>query len=169
MQPVDFGEEGQVKGFMVLDIDRAKSRGMRIGGSGAPHLEPVPARRFVTIELTPKDEDPTPEVCRHIESTDTQDAIVRATFKLTQEQARWFRLPEARAMLADAHFVASFRIQLPDDRRSALPPGHQPDSASPIETLETYLKLKDDLPETRRQKLVAAAQDLIASVDGGHV
>ena len=49
-----------------------------------------------------------------------------------------------------------------------LPPGHQPDSASPIETLETYLKLKDDVPESRRQKLVAAAHDLIATVDGRH-
>jgi hypothetical protein len=58
---------------------------------------------------------------------------------------------------------------LPEDRRSILPPGHQPDSASPIETLETYLKLKEELPEARRQKLIAAAQDLIATVDGVHV
>ena len=166
MQPVDFGEEGQQKGFMVLDIDPLKSRGTRVGGSGLPHLEAVPLRKFVTIELSPGDDDPTPEVCRALEKTDTREAIVRTTVKLSAEQARLFRMPEARALLADAHYVAMFRIELPEDRRSMLPPGHQPDSASPIETLETYLKLKDDVPETRRQKLVAAAQDLIATVDG---
>lgn len=169
MQPVDFGEEGQRKGFMVLDIDPAKPRGRRVAGSGLPHLEAVPARRFVTIETAPREDDPTPEVCRAIDSTSTADAIVRAVIKLSHEQARAFRAPEARALLADAHYVASFRVELPDDRRSILPPGHQPDSASPIETFETYLKLKDELPEARRLKLLAAAQDLIAAVDGVHV
>jgi exonuclease SbcD len=168
MQPVDFGEEGQRKGFMVLDIDPAKPRGHRVYGSGLPRLEAVPARKFVTIDLKPRDDDPTPEVCRALDVTDTADAIVRTTIKLTQEQARAFRMPEARACLSDAHFVASFRVELPEDRRSILPPGHQPDSASPIETLETYLKLKDELPEARRQKLIAAAQDLIATVDSVH-
>lgn len=168
LQPVDFGEEGQRKGFMVFDIDPGKPRGSRVGGAGLPHLEPVPVRPFVTIHLSPKEDDPTPEVCRAIDATDTAGAIVRATFKMSAEQARAFRMPEARALLADAHFVASFRTELPEDRRSMLPPGHQPDSASPIETLETYLKLKDDVPEAHRQKLLAAAQDLIAAVDGVH-
>ncbi|MGH2608127.1 MAG: metallophosphoesterase family protein [Tepidiformaceae bacterium] len=168
MQPVDFGEEGQPKGFMVLDIDPRRRAGSRVGGTGMPHLEPVPVRPFVTIQLTPKADDPTPEICRAIDDADTAGAIVRATFKMSAEQARAFRMPEARALLAGAHFVASFRTELPEDRRSMLPPGHQPDSASPVETLETYLKLKEDMPEARRQKLVAAAQDLIAAVDGVH-
>jgi exonuclease SbcD len=168
MQPVDFGEEGQQKGFMVLDIDAVKGRGQRVAGSGLPRLETVPVRRFVTIELNPHDDDPTPEACRAIDATDTTAAIVRVTVKLTAEQARLFRMPEARALLSDAHYVASFRIELPEDRRSMLPPGHQPDSASPIETLETFLKLKDDVPEARRDKLMNAARDLIASVDHAH-
>jgi DNA repair protein SbcD/Mre11 len=168
MQPVDFGEEGQRKGFMVLDIDPAKPRGSRVGGSGLPRLEPVPIRPFVTIQFTPKDDDPTPEVCRVIEATETSGAIVRATFKMSAQQARAFRMPEARALLADAHFVASFRTELPDDHRSMLPTGNQPDSASPIEALETYLKLKTEVPEAHRAKLVAAAEDLIAAVDGVH-
>jgi exonuclease SbcD len=167
MQPVDFGEEGQRKGFMVFDIEPAKRRGERVGGAGLPRLEPVPARSFVTVEVSPKDDDPTAEVCRAIEAATTRDAIVRTTVKLSREQARLFRMPEARNLLADAHYVASFRIELPEDHRSILPAGQQPDSASPIETLETYLKLKDELPEARRQKLVAAARDLIASVEGG--
>jgi hypothetical protein len=91
------------------------------------------------------------------------------TVKLSHEQARLFRAPEAKSLLHAAHFLASFRTELPEDRRSLLPPGHQPDAASPVETLETYLKLKDDVPEARRQQLLAAAQDLIAAVDAGHV
>jgi len=110
-----------------------------------------------------------PGVAVVLETGDVADAIVRVTVKLSHEQARLFRVPEAKSLLHGAHFLASFRTELPDDRRSTLPPGHQPDSASPVETLETYLKLKEDLPETRRHKLLAAAQDLIATVDAGHV
>jgi exonuclease SbcD len=107
MQPVDFGEEGQHKGFMVLDIDPAKPAGSRVHGSGLPRLEDVPVRGFVTIEVTPKDDDPTPEVCRAIERVPTADAIVRVTVKLSHEQARLFRVPEAKNLLHGAHLPAS--------------------------------------------------------------
>lgn len=164
MQPVDFGEEAQVKGFMVFDIDPAKPRGARIGGSGLPRLEPVPARRFVTIDVKPKDDDPTAEVCLAIERKQVADAIVRVSVDVTPEQLRRLRIPEARRLLEPAHFLAGFHTRLPEERRSMLPPGVQPDASSPIETLDTYFRVKE-YEDAKRERLLAAARDLMESTE----
>ena len=166
MQPVDFGEEGQAKGFMTFDIDTAMSRGSRLTGAGAPRLQQVPARRFVTIEVSPRDDDPTPEVCRAIEKKEVAGAIVRVEVKLSSEQARQFRMPEARRALEPAHYVAGIRTVLPEDTRSRLPAGVQPDAASPIESLDLYLRLKD-FDDGRRERLRRAAEELMVSVGAG--
>jgi exonuclease SbcD len=162
LQAVDFGEEGQEKGFMVFDIDPARPRGERIPASGLPTLHNVQARRFVTVRPEPRDPDPTAEVCRAIERADVAGAIAKVEVKLTAEQSALFRLPEARRLLDQAHYVAGFRVVLPDEVRSQLPAGIQPDAADPIESLDLYLKNKS-YEDTRREKLLAAARDLVAT------
>lgn len=167
MQPVDFGEEKQPKGFMVFDIDPKKPLGERVSGSGLPKLVEVPVRRFVTIEVSPTGADPTPEVCGAIERASIDGAIVRVAVKLTREQSAFFRAPEARRLLDAAHYLASFRMEFPEEHRGDVPAGYQPDSASPIETLELYLKVKE-VEDARRERLLAAARDLIAASEGAH-
>jgi exonuclease SbcD len=165
MQSVDFGEENQPKGFVVLEIDETKPLGQRITGSGFPRLERVPARRFTTIVCEPKEDDPTEEVCRRIAGAQTDDAIVRLEVRLTRSQGRQFRQPEARRALEKAHYVANFRIFYPEDQRTVLPAGQQPDAASPHDTLDLYLRLKNT-EEAQRARLLAAADDLLLQVEG---
>lgn len=167
MQAVDFGEEGQRKGFMVVDLDPRKPRGTRICANG-PRLQDVPLRRFVTIPVKPKAADPTPEVCAAIERSGVCDAIVRVQIQLTADQLRLLRIPEARRLLESAHYVAGFQTLLPEERRSSLPPGVQPDASAPIDTLDTYLRLKET-EERRRERLLAAARDLIATSEEAYV
>lgn len=168
MQPVDFGEEKQPKGFMVLEIDAAKPLGSRIGGSGLPRLERVPQRRFVTIQTTATSDDPTAEVCAAVARADVTDAIVRVEVKLTVEQNRDLRIPEIRRSLEKAHYIQGVRPILPNDSRSKLPAGVKADAASPLESLATYFKLKE-IEEQRRGRLLAAASDLVNSVEDAHV
>lgn len=165
MQPVDFGEEGQPKGFVVVDLDPAKPRGSRV--VSPPALHPVKTRRFVSIECKPRDEDPMPEVCRQIEQADVADAIVRVQVRLSPEQASRFRVSEVRRLLESAHYVAGIRTILPEEHRRLAPGNVQPDAASPVETLEAYLKLKE-VPAPRRERLVASARELIAEVEDAH-
>ncbi len=165
MERVDFGEEGHPKGFMVLELDPKKPRGARLGGSGAPRLNELDVRRFVTVDVTPKETDPTPEVCAAIERAGVEEAVVRVIVRATPEQAREFRQPEARRLLAEAHYVAGVKVELPGEERAILPAGQQPDAASPIETLELYFKARQ-LEEARRERLLAAARDLVAQTEG---
>ncbi len=167
MQAVDFGEEDQPKGFMVFDIDPGARRGYRVGGSGLPRLELVPQRRFVTVEVTPKSDDPTVDVCRAIEREGVTDAIVRVNVHLTHDQLRDFRIPEVRRALDGAHFVQGIRPILPGDQRTLLPAGVQPDASSPLESLDTYFKLKN-VDDARKSRLLAAAAELVNEVEAAH-
>ncbi len=160
MQPVDFGEAGQPKGYMALEFDRTKPRGARLGGSGAPLLTEVPSRPFVSVAAKPRDPDPTDEVIAAIAQHELTDAVVRVEIHLDRDQETQFRLSEARKALEDAHFIAGIRTVLPVESRSALPPNVQPDASSPIDTLDTYLRMRE-VPGDRRERLLAAATEII--------
>lgn len=160
MQPVDFGEAGQPKGFMTLEFDTSKPRGARLTGSGAPALHTIRSRDFVEITVNPREADPTEEVVAAIDAEDVTDAVVKVEIHLDQDQEAQLRLPEARKALGAAHFIANLRSVLPATSRSPLPPNLQPDASSPLETLETYLRSRDVVDE-RRGRLLAAATELI--------
>ncbi len=163
MQPVDFGEEDQRKGFMLFDIDHAKPRGKRVAGSTMPVLKQVKTRRFVTIKVAAKELDPTAEVCAAIARAEVAEAIVRVEVQMTAEQGRLFRMPEARKLLEEAHYVHGIRPIYPGDVRLSVPAGVQPDKASPIETLDTYFRVQN-YDEARRTRLRRAAEDLLAEM-----
>ncbi len=167
LQAVDFGEERDQKGFMVFEIDPTRPRGERVQGQGAPKLVNVQSRRFVTVEVQPREPDPTPEVCRAIERADVAGSIVRVHVNISREQETRFRLPEARRMLDAAHYVAGLRVILPDDPRPALPAGQAP-SNNPLEALDLYFRNKA-YEDSRRERLLAAARDLVAVAEDAGV
>ncbi|HMS58343.1 MAG TPA: exonuclease SbcCD subunit D [Tepidiformaceae bacterium] len=177
MQAVDFGEEGQAKGFMVLDIDPKKPAGSRVGGSGIPRLQAVPSRRFATVTVRPKADDPTPEVCEAIEKAAVADAIVRVEVmlgkprgakgddgdpQLAAVQEGKLRIPEVRRLLDPAHFVAGIRTVKPRDARAILPAGVTTEGLGPLDTLDLYFKARQ-LDEKKRTQLRAAAEDIMRS------
>ena len=160
LQEVDFGDARAAKGFMMLEFDTSKPRGARLGGSGAPRLHEVPSRPFVSIAVKPREPDPNEEVLAAIAERDVTDAIVRVEVHVDRDQETLLRLADARRALAEAHTIAGIRAILPEDSRSPLPPNVQPDASSPIETLDTYLKLRE-VPDERRARLLAAATEII--------
>ncbi len=164
LQEVDFGDARTAKGFMTLEFDTARPRGERLTGSGAPRLVEAPSRSFVSIAVNPRDADPNEEVLAAIRKHDVTDAIVKVEVHLDRDQETLLRLSEARSALADAHVIAGIRTVLPEDSRSPLPPNVQPDASSPVETLDTYLKLRE-VPDERRERLLAAAAEIIEETE----
>ena len=160
LQEVDFGDARYAKGFLTLEFDTTRPRGERLTGSGAPQLRRAPSRPFVSITVKPRDADPNEEVLAAIARQDVTDAIVKVEVHIDRDQETLLRLSEARRALADAHTIASIRPILPEDSRSPLPPNVQPDASSPIETLDTYLKVRE-VADERRERLLAAATEII--------
>lgn len=160
LQEVDFGDARTAKGFMTLEFDTSRPRGERLTSSGAPRLVEAPSRPFVSIVVKPRDADPNEEVLAAIGKHDITDAIVKVEVHLDRDQETLLRLSEARSTLADAHVIAGIRTVLPEDSRSPLPPNVQPDASSPVETLDTYLKLRE-VADERRERLLAAAAEII--------
>jgi exonuclease SbcD len=168
MQPVDFGEEGQRKGFILVDIDPAKAAGARITGCGPLKVD-VPARKFITVHAKPKEPDPTPEICLAAERAPIAGAIVRVDVVLTEEQERRFVRPQLQKLLHDAHFVAGVRVTRPgEEARLRLPPNLAAEASSPLDALDLYFRTRQ-YDEARRAKLGLAAKDLMesAGVAGG--
>jgi exonuclease SbcD len=165
LQAIDFGDEGQRKGFIVFDIDPAKPRGHRIGGSGVPEVVPLETRRFVTVHAAPSAADPTDEICQKIEAASVGDAVVKLNVLLTKEQLQQVRRPAIDAALAPAHQVAGIHYETPRAQRLMLPAGQQPDAASPMEVLDLYFRNEKHYSPERTASLMAAARLIIESVD----
>lgn len=162
MQRVDFGEEHDPKGFLVVDIDAARPSGERLAGE--PRFHEVAARRFVTVSLRPKDDDPTPEVLAAIRKADVDDAIVRVHVRLTAAQDALFREPDVRGALEAAHYVASIGREVDQDARRRLPGDVRAERLTPLEALDVYLRQRET-PADRREKLASAARVLVERVD----
>ncbi len=159
MQRVDFGEEADPKGFVLVDLDPSKPRGERVRPEDV-HFHKVTARRFVTIELTPREKDPTPEVLDLIARRHVKDAIVRVLLTLTPEQDALLDERVLRAALAEAHVVTAISRRVDRGTRSRLGTDRPPETLTPLEALALYFEHKRTPPD-RREELLRAARALL--------
>jgi exonuclease SbcD len=156
---VDFGEEKGEKGFYVVELDPRRPRGKRLAGE--PEFRPVWTRPFVTVNVSPKQEDPTPEVLAAIERAGVGEAIVRVIVRLSRAQEPFLREAEVRQALSGAQFVAYVKRDIIEEHRTPrLPAGVRPESLTPLEALRLYL---DDrkVAEDRREVLLRHARALL--------
>src|SRR6266542_5233110 len=124
LQRVDFGEEKDPKGFVMLDIDPTRPRGERVTRID---FREVNARRFVTVSVSPRAEDPTEEVVTAIQRADVADAVVRVQLALRPAQDALLRDAELRAALVSAHYVASITREVEQPARRRLSSDHEPE------------------------------------------
>ncbi len=159
LQRVDFGEEKEEKGFYSVTLDPARPRGQRVVGE--PEFHPVWARRFVTVEVRPRQEDPTAEVVAAIERAQAEDAIVRVIIRVSRQQQALLRLAEVRQAFREAHFVAYIKSELVEEARSGrLPPEVRVEALGPLEALGLYFEDRKMAAE-RREVLLRYARSLV--------
>ena len=159
LQRVDFGEERDPKGFVLIELDPGLPRGERVVKI---EFREVQARRFVTIAVTPHAEDPTDEVLGRILKADIGDAIVRVQLHLTPTQDALLRDGELRRALAEAHHVASVtrEVEQPSRRRLS---EDEPERMTPLEALRAYFEVQGT-PSDQRALLLQYGQRLIERV-----
>ena len=158
LQRVDFSEEGDEKGFCVIDLDPAAPQGQRMTKFEFHKLD---ARSFVTVDVTlePQDVDPTATVVRAIARKEIAGAVVRVRISLAAESAAHLKETEIRAALEPAHFIASISREVAGTRRTRISPSEGED-LQPMQALGLYLDSKN-IEGERREKIMRKAEELM--------
>jgi exonuclease SbcD len=151
LERIDFGEEGQPKGFCWVELAR---------GATEWEFVRVNARSFVTIRVDVRrseGDEPTRTVLDSIARHDIADAIVRLIVQTTPEtEARLYEKDIEKA-LEGAHYVAAFVKETEHPERVRLG-GAAPETLTPAELLERYLESKNTSPERTKTLLQYAAE-----------
>ena len=158
LQRVDFSEEGDDKGFCVVDLDPTAPQGRRMTNFEFHKLD---ARKFVTVDVSvePQDTDPTATVVRAIARHDIADSVVRVRISLAAETNVHLSETEIRAALEPAHFIASISREVTGARRTRISPSEGED-LQPMQALGIYLDSRN-IEGERREKIMRKAEELI--------
>ena len=158
LQRVDFSEEGDDKGFCVIDLDTESPQGQRLVDF---RFQPVQARPFVTIDVQvpPGESDPTVAVLRAISRRDISDAVVRVRVRAPAAVSTPLREGEIREALQPAHYIAAVSLELDGPRRTRLD-RDSADDLQPMQALRLYLQSREAEPQ-RRDKIIRYAEELI--------
>jgi exonuclease SbcD len=159
LQRVDFSEEGEAKGFCVVDLDLSAPQGQRLADF---QFQQVKARPFVTIDVKvlPGEAEPTQAVLRAIAQTDVADAVVRVRVTLPAELAPQLREGDIREALKPAHYIAAISREVEGTRRTRLGAAAA-QGLQPMEALRSYLASRRMEPR-RQEALLRYAEELMA-------
>ncbi len=154
LERIDFGEEGQPKGFCWVELARGETTWRFIE---------VKARPFVTVRADVRQSvNPLMDLQRELASHDLQDAVVRLILRLRADQEPLLRDRDVRALLADAYFVAGITREVEREARIRL--GNlAPEEMTDRQLLEKYLETRNTPPE-RIQTLLAYADKILEGV-----
>ncbi|MDO8472529.1 MAG: exonuclease SbcCD subunit D [Dehalococcoidia bacterium] len=162
LERVDFGEEGDEKGFYVVDLEPSAHCGDRIQSIS---FQPVAARKFLTVrvKIDVASDDPTRDVKDVLTKleTDLKDAVVRVELDYPEVIEGRLRDADIRQVLKDAQNVS---ITKNVDRESRVRlGGNAGDELAPRRMLELYLETADasKLSGERRKLLLEYGERLI--------
>jgi len=154
IERIDFGEEDDPKGFVVVEIGEGPTAWQFMPGYRRQ------ARRFVTVRADVRGTaDPTAALVHAIGQADLTDAVVRVAVQLRQEQEALLIEREIQQALQGAYFVAALQKKV--ERATRPPLGGVPvESLTPAELLALYLRVKE-VPEERAKLLLQYGEALM--------
>ena len=158
LERIDFGEEGDEKGFCVIDLDPSKPAGTRLRDFS---FQRVDAREFLTIAVSIRagDPDPTATAVQEISKHHIDGAVVRLRITLPVELESHLQEADVRRALDNAHFVSSISKEVLDQRRTRLGPAYSK-GLDPREALRIYLESRG-VPNDRMEVLTRHAEGLM--------
>jgi exonuclease SbcD len=156
LERIDFGEEGQPKGFCWVELAR---------GETTWEFVELDARPFVTVRADVREAaNPLMVLEQAIATCDVKDAIVRLIVQLRTDQEPLVRDRDARGMLSDAYFVAGINREVEREARLRLG-SLAPEEMTDRELLAKYLETRSTQPE--RAKLLLEHADAIFAGESG--
>jgi DNA repair protein SbcD/Mre11 len=154
IERVDFSEEQEDKGFVLLDVERGHTR-----------LEfcPLPVRRFQTIRVDLSTaENPQARLLEAIAPEVIQDAVVRLIYQLRSDQLEQIENAVVHESLNLAHTYTIHPELVSQLARPRLPELGVGSSIEPLDALKTYLDYQPDL-QSLAGEIMEAAQQLLTA------
>ncbi|MEH1773517.1 exonuclease SbcCD subunit D [Nostoc sp.] len=153
IERVDFSEEKEDKGYVMLELERGRAEW---------EFCPLTVRTFQTIEVDiSKADDPQAVLMKAIAKYDIQDAVVRLIYKLRSEQMDLIDSSSLHTALSPAHTYTIQAELMSQLARPRIPELSASSSIDPMEALKTYLNNREDLKDIAAS-MMDAAQKLLA-------
>jgi len=155
---VDFGEEQEDKGYMLVELEP--------GGKTRFEFCPLPVRPFRTlrVDLTAVETDPQAVLLKAIHPQQIQDAIVRLIYQVRPDQLEQISTADLQQALHCAHSYSIHPELASQLARPRLPELGVGQGVHPLEALQTYLASRPDLQEVA-MAMTEAAQTLLQAED----
>jgi len=151
---IDFGEEGETKGFVLAEVEKGKTK--------TQFVELKSTRRFITIKVQATGTDPMAQVRKAITAHNIRDAIIRLVIHTTIANNQLLRDNEIHSLLSEAYKVATIVREVERPSRPRLGSNRSVEQMTPLEALEKYLQIKQ-IAKDRTAKLLQYAERLINS------
>lgn len=160
IERVSFKEEGEPKGFVMIDIDAS----VQPKKTTWRHIH-TPARRFVTVDVDARQSpNPTETILNAIAAKDIADAVVRVRYQVDEAQAPLVDGRRIREALAPAYTIAAVdRTVEPVERQRRTVVTRE---SSLKDALTHYVAQHEHL-QPLEKRLLDAALALEAELDGG--
>lgn len=156
IERVDFSEEKEDKGFMLVELERKKVRA---------EFCTLPVRPFQTIEVDLSTQKDLQKVLLGaIARKPTQDAVVRLIYKLRADQLDQIETTLVHEALAAAHTYTIHPELVSQLARPRLPELGVGSSVEPIDALKAYLTNRVDLTDIA-DEMLEAAEHLLGDED----
>ena len=152
IERLDFSEEKEEKGYIMLDLAKGKA---------TAEFCSLPARVFKTLEIDlTKKEDPQAALIDALQKKDFSEMVVRLAYKLRADQVEMVDNNVVAEALEKAHSY-SIQPQLVSQlSRPRLPELGVDSSLSPMSALQSYLDNREDLSAIAPD-ILEAAQSLL--------
>jgi exonuclease SbcD len=152
IERVDFSEEKEDKGYVMIELAKGKANW---------EFCPLSVRVFRTIEIDlSKQEDPQTALLKGIAKYDIQDNVVRLIYKLRPEQLDLIDNSSLHHALTTAHTYTIQPELISQLAKPRIPELNASSSIDPMEALKTYLNNREDLKEIA-PFMLEAAQNLL--------
>ncbi|BAZ86191.1 exonuclease subunit SbcD [Dolichospermum compactum] len=157
IERVDFSEEKEDKGYVMIDLEKGKVNW---------EFCPLPVRTFRTIEIDlSKQDDPQKVLLKGITKYDIQDNVVRLIYKLRSEQLDLIDNSSLHQALSIAHTYTIQAELVSQLAKPRIPELTASSSIDPMSALKTYLNNREDLKEIM-PSMLEAAQNLLTDDEG---
>lgn len=158
IERVDFSEEKEDKGYVLIELEKGKAEWQ---------FCPLPVRPFCTINVNLVEEaDPEAALLKAIKKKTINDAVVRLIYKVRSDQLDLIDNSTIHQALSEAHSY-TIRPELASQlARPRLPELGVGSSMNPMDALKTYLESQDNLKDIAADMLEAAQYLLDGQGDG---